>query len=285
MQALPEVAVADADAGTHAIYQSIMTRSGTGTPALIFRHFAVFPGFLDWVWQAVGDELATGQVMQNALDAVARTPLVVLPPVSDDDLAGAGIDAAGRTLLASILASYNRMNPMNLGLIAAISDLIARPGVAAGSLAPLGPAVARTPPPCPALPPPVNVRDMPADLRTSVIALSAAIPASGALLVPTLYRHLAVWPDLVRLIAPGILSAIERGDVATRMTDLRAEMSPLTASLTARAREKGLPPPPLEDAAAMVRTLASFLVAIPQMIVVGAALEAAMPPSVSRGRA
>lgn len=284
MEALPEVAVADADEATMSIYQRIMRRSGTGTPALIFRHFAVFPGFLDWVWQAVGDEVESGQVLLQSLDAVARARALDLPPVSDADLARAGVDADGRLLLGAIFANYNRMNPMNYGLIAAIRELIARPGSRPAESTTVKESFARMPTPCPTLPPPVVVREMPADLQQTMSTLSAGIPAPGARVVPTLYRHLAIWPDFVRLIAPGLLAALEKGDVTARMHDLGTEMRPLTNDIWMRASERNLPRPPLDAPEAMVRTLDSFLIAIPQMIVVGAALEAAMPRSVPSWR-
>lgn len=283
METLPEVAVADADAATHAIYESIMKHSGTGTPALIFRHFAVFPGLLEWTWRAVGDDIRSGQVLLHSLDAVARTPRVELPPVGAEALAAAGVDAAGQALLGAIFANYNRMNPMNYSFISAIRDLIARPDAPADEAATLPPPAAKTPQPCPALPPPVNVAEMPDDLQQGVMQLSAAIPRAGAPVVPTLYRHLAIWPDLLRRLVPALLHAIERGDVTARVRELETEMNPLVASVTMRARQKHLPPAPLENPKAMVRTLDSFLVAIPQMIVIGAALEAAMPPTMAAG--
>lgn len=273
MNTLPEVAVADADPATRIVYEDIMRHSGTGTPALIFRHFAVFPGLLPWTWQAVGGEVRGGEVLRHALEVVARTPRVVLAPVSADDLAGARVD---RTLLRAIFENYNRMNPMNYSLIAAIRDLLARPDAPAQRVAPLAAPAAKAPAPCPPLPPPVNVRDLPEDLQQTLVALSAAIPSPGVQVVPTLYRHLALWPELLRRLAPGILAAIERGEVAARVRDLQQAMQPLVATVIARARQQGLPRAPLGDPGAMVRTLDSFLVAIPQMIVVGAASEAAL---------
>lgn len=284
MKTLPEVAVANADAATQAIYESIMKHSGTGTPALIFRHFAVFPGLLEWTWRAVGEDIRSGHVMLHALDAVARTPRVELPSIGSEALAAAGVDTAGQALLGAIFANYNRMNPMNYSLIAAIRELMASPKVPAEEVAPLPPPLARMPPPCPKLPPPVNVGELPSDLQQGVIRLSAAIPRAGAQVVPTLYRHLAIWPDLMRRLVPGILHAIENGDVTARMRELETEMQPLISSVTMHARQQALPPAPLEDPGAMVRTLDSFLFAIPHMIVIGTALEAALPPAVAARR-
>ena len=59
-EALREIAVKDADAETRHIYERIMTLTGVGSPALIYRYFAIFPGFLPWVWEFVGPELESG---------------------------------------------------------------------------------------------------------------------------------------------------------------------------------------------------------------------------------
>lgn len=283
MRTLPEIAVAEADAATLAIYRRIMAASGTGTPALIVRHFAVFPGFLDWVWQAVGGAIESGAVLARSREIVAGVRPLALPPVGSQALARAGIGAAERPLLDAILTSYNRMNPMNHSLIAAIRDLLARPGEGAGDAAPLPAAPAPAPPPVPALPPPVGVADMAEDLQATMAALSETIPGEGPRLVPTLYRHLAIWPDLMRLMAPPILAAIARGEVADRMARLDAGMAVLAARVGAGARASGLPPPPLDDVPGMVRTLDAFLVAIPQMTVIGAGIERALAVKIPPG--
>lgn len=284
MDVLPEVSVADAEGAVADIFRSIMESSGTGTPALIIRHFAVFPGFLEWTWQAVGDELDGGRIILHALDAVDRTPKVSLPALSTDDLRSAGVDGSGEALLRAILASYNRMNPMNYSLIATVRTLLAEPDGAPGAAMALPEPTPRSLAPCRPLPPPVAVADMPEDLQRTMVDLSDAIPQGGARLVPTLYRHMALWPDLVRQVAPAVLAAIRDGRVTAAQTRLQSEMAPLIAAVTARARRKGLPPVPLPDPAAMVRTLDSFLTAIPQMTVIGTALETAMPPEGGGGR-
>ncbi len=86
----------------------------------------------------------------------------------------------------------------------------------------------------------------------------------------------------MRRLAPGILTATQSGEIAERVTALSSEMATLTAFFTDRARRRGLPAPPLSDPKAMARTLESFLIAIPLMIVIGNAIEAAMPPTVPR---
>ncbi len=273
-ETLPEVAVTDASPETAAIYERIMETTGVGSPALIYRHFAIYPGLLEWVWDTVGPELESGRAIAHALDAVRRTSVVALPGVDVKEMRNAGVDEDDHRVVDAMLATYNRMNPVNLSLITAIRDLI-DPAAEPAKASPL-PSSPEAPAAMPQkLPAPVNLNDMPNHVRETVLGLSAAIPSPGTQVIPTLYRHLAIWPNFLTHLAPGLLDAMQRGEVEARMDDLNANMRPLIADVTNRARDASTPP--LDDPAAMVRTLNSFLYTIPQLVVVGTALRAAIP--------
>lgn len=279
---LPEVAVADAPTHIRAIYERMMVCTGTGTPALIFRHFAVTPGLLEWVWQAIGPDMESGHAAAHTFAAVATVPRVALPAIGTDDMVRCGLDADAQALVRVMVASYNRMNPINLSLIAAIRALIADPDASAAQSTSLPPLPADQPPQPEKIPAPVNLADMSPKLQAAVLKLSAAIPSPGVQVIPTLYRHLAIWPAFMLHLTPGIYDAIARGEVKTRMDELLRAMQPLIANVTANARARGLPPPPVEDRAALVTTLESFLFTIPQLIVIGGALAAALPLPILR---
>jgi hypothetical protein len=276
-EVLPEVAVADADPETKHIYERIMSLTGVGSPALIYRHFATYPGLLPWAWDIIGPELESGRVVGHALDAVARTPVIGLPAVAEETFQNTGVDARSRQLIDGMLATYNRMNPVNLSLISSIRTLIdpaapkATPATPLADVAPPLPAVSI------ALPAPVNLSDMNEDVRATVLQLSAAIPSPGTQVIPTLYRHLAIWPKFLLHLTPGLLAAMQRGEVEARMHDLISAMTPVTQSVTARARARNLGTPPLGDPQAMLKTLDAFLYTIPQLVVVGTALRRSIP--------
>lgn len=274
-ETLPEVAVRDASPEIAAIYERIMETTGVGSPALIYRHFAVYPGLLEWVWETVGPELESGHVLAHALDAVRATDVVPLPTVSADEMRSTGVDEAGQEMIGAMLATYNRMNPVNLSLITAIRDLLDPAARTAADPIPLPP-VPDAPTVTPVkLPAPIDLAAMPVHVRQTVLALSAAIPSPGTQVIPTLYRHLAIWPDFLMHLAPGLLAAMKRGEVEARMKDLNANMRPLIDDVASRAGNAE--PPKLDDPAAMVRTLNAFLYTIPQLVVVGTALRAALP--------
>jgi len=274
---LPEVPVKDADAETREIYERIMAATGVGSPALIYRHFAVYPGMLGWVWDIVGAPLESGYAAGHALNAVAATPVVPLPVVHTDEMRADGVDPTAQRTIDAMLATYNRMNPVNLSLITAIRDLIADGSSPGTAPAPLRPVAAPAPATALKLPAPLDLDVMRDDVRRTVLELSAAIPSPGAQVIPTLYRHLAIWPDFLLRVAPGLAAAMQRGEVEARMNDLTAAMQPLIDNVTFEARAGNPPPAPVSDPAAMIETLDSFLYTIPQLVVVGTALRAAIP--------
>ncbi len=273
-QALPEVAVRDASPEIRAIYDQIMVATSVGTPALIYRHVAVFPGFLEWVWHLAGPEIENGHVVRHSLAAVARVPTVSLPPVTPPVFTKTGVSAEDQKVVRAMLDTYNRMNPVNLAIFTTIRAILGPSEATAIGVTPLPDA-----PPAPAvtpitLPAPVDVAEMPEDLRKTVRALSSTIPIpEGAVVTPTLYRHFAIWPDFMRHLASGLQTALEDGSIAAAMQRTIQEMQPLIDDIRRRAAARNLPPAPLDDPQAMARTIDSFLVMIPQLIVVGRALQ------------
>lgn len=270
---LPEISAADAPPEIKVIYDQIMTLTGVGSPALIYRHFAVFPGFLEWVWDIIGPELENGHLVREAPAAVRRMEQISLPSMSKQDLADCGLSAPDIELLAAMFATYNRMNPVNLGLITAIRMMIAGQVDQSKSAVPLPLASPAKPATKIKLPAPVNLKDMDADLQATLLDISSAIPNTNGTVIPTLYRHLAIWPDLMRRIAPGLGSAIVSGEVDTKMDQVKDVIEPLTQEIIGRALGRGLGLAPVPDAAKMVETLDSFLVTIPQLIVLTLGLE------------
>ncbi len=274
---LPEVPVAAADPETKAIYDAIMKHTGVGSPALIYRHFAVFPGFLQWVWDVVGPEVENGVIAPHALANVRDLMQLNLGLVYFSEIDALGVDAQSHVLIDDILATYNKMNPVNYSLICAVRALLADETSNDVEITPLRPVEDfwnETPGPLPA---PLTLDEMRPDIRDIVLRLSSAIPSPGAQVIPTLYRHLAIWPDFLAHLAPALQSAMNRGEVEDHMAALSWKMQPLINFVRASAASRNSGPAPLDDPEAMIRTIDSFLFTIPQLIVVGWALRAAIP--------
>lgn len=270
---LPEVPVAEASPKIRAIYDKIMTLTGVGSPALIYRHYAVFPDFLEWVWDVIGPELENGYLVREAPAAITKMAPIQLPMITQQDLTDCGLAPSDTETLGAMLATYNRMNPVNLALNDAIRMMLSGKVDGTAATKPL-PSAAPTPPATTMkLPAPIKLGDMDQDLQETVLDISSAIPNINGVVIPTLYRHVAIWPNLMRLMAPGIATAIASGAVAVQMDRTKDAIAPLTQEVVRRAMSRNIGPAPILDPAKMVKTLNSFLITIPQLIVLGTALE------------
>ena len=274
---LPELSVSDADPETRAIYEAIMKHTGVGSPALIFRHFAVYPGFLQWVWKLVGPEVENGTIAPHALVNARSLKQINIGHVKASEFENLGVDRDAHRMIDNMLATYNTMNPVNYSLICGVRALLADERHAAGATEPLQPIDALPSENAGPLPPPLRLDEMRADVRDMVLSLSASIPSPGTQVIPTLYRHLAHWPDFLAHLAPALQAAIDRGDVEEQMAALTWKMQPLIGHVRRRAIARNPGPPPLSDKAAMIATIDSFMFVIPQLIVIGWALRGALP--------
>lgn len=279
MKPLEEISVATADPATLAIYHRMMSATGSGSPALIFRHMAVTPGLLNWVWKTLGDDVEAGWVQDAVWDVVASTPPVPIDPITQSVLAETGIDRGARNLINNMLTSYNRMNPVNLILIGAVRALIS----GADQLEPTAPEptgrTARQPAPPPAplpeLPPPPKVASLDAALQSAIRMLCKNLPNIGAEVTPTLYRHFAIWPEFMMAVASRLSAQL--GELDRETHAMNAACEPLIHELAHRARARLKGPPPITRSSDLARNLDAFGYLIPHLVVVGRAVEAALP--------
>ncbi len=278
MSTFPEVHFVDADPATLRVYRNLMTAAGSGSPALIFRHMATYPGLLDWIWAAVGPDVETGWPAVAVWKTVADQGAVPLPAFTEDDLANASLDAAARTTVGHMLTSYNRMNPVNLIAVGAARALIAGDDLPPPTQ-PFSEAAATPPAPPPDLPRPLKLADLDDDLRTAITHICRTIPKAeiaGAPVdvTPTMYLHFAHWPQFMHLVAGRLDTALPEIDAATHA--FAADCKPLVGQLLAKAQARNPGPVPMADPAPLLRVLDTFAYVIPHMVVVGAALERAL---------
>ena len=178
---LAEIREAEAPPAIAAIYAGLNEGVGIGQVNLIWRHAAALPGVLDWLWAQAAPALASGAAAA-ARDRI--TAAITLP-------ASAPAPAAVPTGIAALVEVYHRGNATNLSLLTAI--LLRQQGTAPG--APMVPALRGpmlpTPPPLPRL------AALPPALQAQIHALTAAHGLSDGAVVPSLYLHLALWPDFL----------------------------------------------------------------------------------------
>ena len=203
---MPAVAEDAARGETAALFADIRAVLGVGVVNLIWRHLATVPGALPWAWGAVRPAYADGRLAAAAagLEATLALPRVAaLPPAV---LGAAGLDAAARGAVGSVLAAYARTNPLAL---VALSALALRLEGGAATMTAAHPPMDRATLPPLALPPlalpPLALPPLPgpAELSPDTIALIGELNALGATrpdaVLATMYRHLAHWPPALAL--------------------------------------------------------------------------------------
>lgn len=188
---LPEIHETEAPPAIAAIYAALNEGIGIGQVNLIWRHAAALPGVLDWLWAQAAPALGCGAAAaaRDAIAAAIALPSPAASPKPQDHAA-----------IAAVVEIYNRGNLTNLAVLSAI--LLRAQGMAPGEClapAPRG-AMLPAPPPLP------RFVDLPPAQQAQIRALTAAHGLSDAAVVPSLYLHLALWPEflarLPELLAP-----------------------------------------------------------------------------------
>ncbi|MCF3631004.1 hypothetical protein RJ527_11620 [Thalassospiraceae bacterium LMO-SO8] len=278
MPIFPEVHLAAADPATLRVYRNLMTAAGSGSPALIFRHMATYPGLLDWIWAAVGADVEAGWPGAAVWRIVADQGAVPLPAFTAEELARAGLDAAARATVGHMLTSYNRMNPVNLIAVGAARALIAGDDLPPPAR-PFSEAPSMPPAPPPDLPRPLKLAGLDAGLQAAIAGICRTIPKAeiaGAPVdvTPTMYLHFAHWPDFMHRVAGRLDASLTEIDAATHA--FADACKPLIGQLLAKARARNPGPPPVDDPRPLLAVMDTFAYVIPHMVVVGAALETAL---------
>ena len=179
----PAIAEASATGETADLFTDIRATVGVRVVNLVWRHLATFDGALPWAWAAVKPLYVSGIADQAAQRFRATMILPTLP-----SLAGAqpaGVDA--------VLASYDYSNTVNLF---ALGALVARlrgdltPGVAPEG----GPRPAPLDLPLPAL---AAQSDVGPQTWARVLRLNHLADRPEPLILASMYRHLAHWPQFL----------------------------------------------------------------------------------------
>ena len=267
---LPEVHESEARPEIAAIYAGLRRAVGVPIVNLIWRHFATLPGVLPWAWETTRGAIGSATVAEGSARMAA---LVRAAP--DLGLSAVGpvlraLPAAERARVADVVRVYNRGNQVNLQVLSAARRFIA-------SGAPAGRAVSEPSgaPPAPvaaSIPPLPRMDDLPEAARAEVSALAALHDPSDPV-VPSLYRHLALWPGVLPPLRGALAPRFAEGRIAALRAALLGVAEDSAAALLPRLAPLG--PFPAEHRDAVLRVLAVFpgkLIA--EMAAVGLVLDA-----------
>ena len=258
---LPQIAEADATGEIAVIYDEMRRAMRVPTVNLIHRHMAALPGVLAWAWGLIRAPILSGGV-EAALGRVQGGVALGL------DARAVAFDPPTRAALARVLGAYNRGNGFNLLILGALRVALDSPGGGAPGL--LGTVPTDAPELLPTLP---RAGALPDPMRARLDAIARLHGMGGV--IPTLYLHLALWPDALDWTLDAVEPALTAGTVRIAREALlaraRGEAAHLARTLAAT------PPPPGADVAALRATLDSFTGRlIPEMLLIGVALDQAL---------
>lgn len=259
---LAEIREADAPPAIAAIYAALNEGVGIGQVNLIWRHAAALPGVLEWLWAQAAPALASGAAAA-ARDGIAAAIALPTPPTLPRPRDHAAI--------AALVEIYNRGNLTNLAVLTAV--LLRQQGMA--PMAPLAPAPRG--PMLPAPQPLPRMAALPPAQQAVIRALTAAHGLSDAAVVPSLYLHLALWPDFLATL-PEILAPLQAGGglVQYRAAAVQAARHAAPAMIAALGPAPAAPP---ALPAFLVRLGVFVQEVIPGMVPVGVFLRQALATS------
>ena len=264
---LAELPEAQATGRSREIYAEMKLLGGVPMVALIFRHLATLPGALEWMWEAVGPAWRSGRLQETAWRVAREAELPLLPPMSRAALRALGVDAPGEAEIADVLVAYNRANPENLLTNLLVVRLVGgRSGKAVE-----GPAW--TPPRAPGpLAPMAQPDAMTPEVRALLDLVAAPGEPGSPRVVQSLYRHFAHRPTFLALAITLLRMRFDDGSIDRATAAVHRAMSREADEIVQSLSAPPAPHPGIEPACARFSGAV-----IPQMVVVGALLERAMP--------
>lgn len=270
--ALPEMHEAEAPAEVAAIYAGLRDAMGVPLVNLIWRHFATLPGVLPWAWETTRGAIASATVREGGDRMAALVREASGPALAAVAPALLALPARERAEVAAVVAIYNRGNRVNLQVLSAVRRLVADGPVAR---APAPPEADRPAPLAAPIPPLPRMDALPDAARAAASAL-ARMHAPSDPVVPSLYRHLALWPSLLAPLREALAPRFAEGLIASLRASLLGVAEESAAALLPHLSPPGTFPP--EHRAPVLRVLDLFpgkLIA--EMAAVGLMLEAALP--------
>jgi len=258
------------------IYQEIRRLSAVPMVALIWRHLATLPGTLEWAWSLLEPVMRAGELQEMAWELADQTRIPRQPEITVAALRAAGISEDDHRGIIDTLDGYNRANPVNIVMLRCLSFHLA--GTTGETQSKAWPQW-QPPPSPPALPMMVDPGAMSPTVHSLVSLLTdRGSDAAPSTLLPSLYRHLAHWPAFLGYAS--VLIPPEFAAIDAAAAQMRKLVDHATVTLTARlVPVAGLPPPSGQNSDQLLKAIAQFSIRIPEMVVIGNLLRAALPPA------
>jgi hypothetical protein len=280
MSLLPELAEADATGELAAIYGEFRAFARVPYVSLIYRHLATMEGVLPLLWWAVRPAFASGALADAGAALMDGATLPKITPIAGVEWQSVGLGAREQAAIANLLDGYNRANPINLVFVRLIETMLAGgvPAAPGTWLKPGRPerAVRKIILPLPPMPPSAAI---PPALAERLARLTQFPEAEAGLLVPSLYRHLAHWPDFLALLPGRLEPAFAHGWAARAGAAYDRAARTSVAEIWPLLSVNVLPLAP-ERRARLADTLTAFGRLLPEIIAVGRLIRLTLPRGV-----
>lgn len=261
--AMTEIRKSEASADIAAIYADIRQAAALPQVNLIFRHLATRPGVLEWVWQTLRPLYLSQELAESAVNLSRSVPAAGAPsPIP------AALAADAHHACRQVLGAYNSGNTQNL--IALTTFVRVLDGIEANNASRLTP---RTAAPssddAPPFPPIPNRSNLPADITAQLERL-AARHTSAPGVIPSLYVHLTLWPDLLPAVDTFLDPRLAAPAWREHVNDLIALATTTADRLAPHLSEAPSPGITDQDRSEMAETIRTFVNAtIPEMVIIG----------------
>jgi hypothetical protein len=272
---LPELPEAEATGTKREIYEEIKRLCGVPIVALIYRHLATIPGGLEWTWSLLRPAMTAGLLQERAWELADRTSIPRMLSIPCPALRLVGITREDEASITQVITAFNRSNPVNIMALRCLCSHLNGDG--AGVENRTLPMRHWSPPPIsPSLPPMVDPNEMQPALRQVVASFKTRGDPQESPLWPSLYRHLAQWPGLLAIVAVTLKPHFNQIDQVTAR--FRSEIDLAAAELAgAMTPPCDIAPPDVEQRRQLQSAIDDFTMMIPEMVVVGAMLQQALP--------
>jgi hypothetical protein len=266
---VPAITELDAAGEIAELYADIRQVLGGGVVNLIWRHLATMPGALRWVWSSVRPLYLT---LAPAHAETVRRELTLpdIPRHSNETLTAAGISESDLTQIQTVLASYQHTNALALVIFSAMLAYHEPGGAEAGYAAERA-----SPPPGGVMPVLPSMRTLPPWIARLIEELNGFGEDSDAILIASMYRHLAHWPAYLALTRT-MLAPLERDGRLRELVRLTRVRGRAHGNVLATHLNPGPPPETATEALAACRRFVEHPIA--RMTVICAIMRAANPP-------
>lgn len=219
-----EIGETEAAGVTAAIFADIKRCLQVPVVNLVYRRLATVPEALEWAWCSIRPAIVDG-----TLPSVAER-LTLRAVTSSSGLDVSAVTAAtpedrdATSEIRAVVAAYNRANPQNLVIATCLLELLKTPrtgdDLPPADFSTVDAAIQRrhtdrapSATPGPELPTMVDPRQMPPIILDKIAAFVRPQPPTSDVIVPSLYRHLAHWPEFLSaalgaLTAPAAVTAV-----------------------------------------------------------------------------